>query len=162
VILISVNPADLSLRGFFSMPMLIGLGSGALFGISAVSYRAASLSLDGGDFLIRASLTLAFVTVLQTLLMTVYLAWRETEEIGRVFASWRVTVWVGVTGMLGSLGWFTAMTLQNAAYVRALGQVELVFTFAASYLIFKERSTWREISGIILVVLGILLLLGAG
>ena len=27
---------------------------------------------------------------------------------------------VGLTGMLGSVGWFTAMTIQNAAYVRAL------------------------------------------
>ncbi len=161
VILISVNPADVSRRGFFSRSMLIGLGSGALFGVSAVSYRAASLSLGSGDFLIRAAVTLAFVTVLQTALMSLYLKFREPGEMGRVFAAWRVTLWVGVTGMLGSLGWFTAMTLQNAAYVRALGQIELVFTFAASYVIFKERSSGREITGIMLIVIGILVLLVA-
>jgi len=156
VVLISVNPSDLRLRGFFSTPMLLGLGSGAMFGISAVSYRAASLSLESGDFLIRAALTLAFVTMLQTALMSLYLWFREPGEITRVLNRWRITVWVGVTGMLGSLGWFAAMTLQNAAYVRALGQIELIFTFAASYLIFKERSSPREILGIALVGFGIL------
>ena len=162
VVLISVNPRDISLKGFFSRSMLIGLASGAFFGVAAVSVRAASLSLGSGDFLLRASLTLAFVTVVQTILMTVYLGAREKGQIGKVFEAWKITLWVGVTGMLGSLGWFAAMTLQNAAYVRALGQVELVFTFAASYLVFKERSSPREVTGIILVVLGILLLLRAG
>jgi len=117
VVLISVNPRDLSLKGFLSLPML------------------------------------------QTLLMSLYLMVREPGEIARVFGAWRITIWVGVTGMLGSLGWFAAMTLQNAAYVRALGQIELVFTFAASYLFFKERSSPRELVGIMLVIAGILLLL---
>ena len=37
------------------------------------------------------------------------------------------------------------MTLQNAAYVRALGQIELIFTFAITYLYFRERATVNEI-----------------
>jgi len=63
--------------------------------------------------------------------------------------------------MLGSLGWFVAFTLQNAAYVKALGQVELLFTFAGGYFVFKERSTWREIVGAILVVASIVALVVA-
>ncbi|MEO1920179.1 MAG: hypothetical protein ABGW81_10845 [Paracoccaceae bacterium] len=51
------------------------------------------------------------------------------------------------------------MTLQNAAYVKAVGQIELLFTFAASVLIFRERPNRREVGRIILVSLGILLLL---
>jgi drug/metabolite transporter (DMT)-like permease len=61
--------------------------------------------------------------------------------------------------MLGSAGWFTAMTIQNAAYVRALGQIELVFTFAASYFFFRERTSRVELLGIALVIGGILILL---
>ena len=57
--------------------------------------------------------------------------------------------------MLSSLGWFTAFTLQNAAYVRALGQVDIVFTLGASILFFKERVTAREIFGVLLVSAGI-------
>ncbi|MGB0800028.1 MAG: EamA/RhaT family transporter, partial [Planktomarina sp.] len=53
----------------------------------------------------------------------------------------------------GSLGWFTAFALQNVAYVKALGQVELVFSLAVSALIFGERLTLRE--GIALIVVGV-------
>jgi drug/metabolite transporter (DMT)-like permease len=51
------------------------------------------------------------------------------------------------------------MTLQNAAYVRALGQIELVFTFLAAHLIFRESSTRLEVTGVVLVIGGILILL---
>ena len=61
--------------------------------------------------------------------------------------------------MLASAGWFTAMTIQNAAYVRALGQIELVFTFIAARLVFRERARTSETAGIVLVVAGILILL---
>lgn len=135
-----------------------GLASGALFGVSATGYRGASLALDGGDFLIRAAVTLAFVTLFQTLVMAIWLNWREAGQIAAVMRSWRVTMFVGLTGVLGSLGWFMAFTLQNAAYVKALGQIELVFTFIASYFFFKERSSGRELLGIGLVVASILVL----
>ena len=68
-------------------------------------------------------------------------------------------MWVGIAGGIASLGWFSAMTLQNAAYVKAVGQVELLFSFAVSVLVFRERSSGREVGGILLVSLGILLLL---
>lgn len=138
---------------------LIGLASGASFGVSAVSYRAASLSLADGDFLSRAALTLACVTVFQTLVMVVYMRLREPGQVSAVLRSWRISAWVGLVGGAGSLGWFTAMTLQNAAHVRALGQVELVFTLLASVLFFGERSSRREVMGMVLVTAGIIVLL---
>ena len=61
--------------------------------------------------------------------------------------------------MLGSVGWFTAMALQNAAYVRAVGQVELIFTFLTSVKVFKEKVTVNEVFGTVLIVGGILVLL---
>ncbi|NQW00800.1 MAG: EamA family transporter [Rhodospirillales bacterium] len=140
-------------------PALIGLASGACFGISAVSYRAASLSLGGEGFLMQAAFTLACVTIFQTLVMTAYLLVREPNELVRVLKSWRISVWVGLSGMAASAGWFTAMTIQNAAYVRALGQIELLFTFAVSVILFKEKPNLKEISGILLVCGGILILL---
>jgi drug/metabolite transporter (DMT)-like permease len=91
--------------------------------------------------------------------MVVWLAWKDAPQILRVLKSWRVSAWVGIAGGLASLGWFSAMTLQNAAYVKAVGQVELLFSFAVSVLVFKERSSGREVGGIALVSLGILLLL---
>jgi len=135
-----------------------GLAAGALFGVSATGYRGASLALGSGDFLIRAAVTLAIVTLFQSLAMALWLRWREVGQVTAVMRSWRVTALVGLTGVLGSLGWFMAFTLQNAAYVKALGQIELVFTFLASWLVFKEKSSARELTGIALVVASIVVL----
>jgi drug/metabolite transporter (DMT)-like permease len=146
-------------KRIFNRASAYGIGSGAIFAVSATCYRGASLSLGSGDFIIRAAFTLACVTTFQTIAMSIWLRFKEPGEMTRVLKSWRVTMLVGITGVLGSLGWFMAFTLQNAAYVKALGQIELVFTFAASYLIFKERSTGREVIGIGLVVVSILLLI---
>ncbi|MBL4807262.1 MAG: DMT family transporter [Rhodobacteraceae bacterium] len=145
-------------KGLFSRSAGIGIASGAAFGISAVSYRAASLSLDTGDFLIRGATLLAFTTVFQTVLMLIYLALRERGQTRAVLINWRIGALVGLTGGMASLGWFTAMTLQNAAYVRALAQVELLFTLVASWLIFKEKTSARELAGMGLILGGILVL----
>jgi drug/metabolite transporter (DMT)-like permease len=147
------------LPSLVSRTALIGLASGAFFGISAVSYRAASTSLGGEGFLMQAAFTLAVVTVMQTIAMAVYMHRREPGQLSAVLRNWRVAGLAGLCGMMGSAGWFTAMTIQNVAYVRALGQIELVFTFAASYLIFKEKTNRTEFAGILLVVGGIVLLL---
>ena len=138
---------------------LIGLASGAAFGISAVAYRASSLALGGEGFLMQASFTLVCVTVLQALIMTVYLKVREPGQITAVIRNWKVAGLVGLSGMLGSACWLTAMTIQNVAYVRALGQVELVFTFIASYAFFKERTNRVEFIGIMAIIAGIVVLL---
>ena len=137
---------------------LFGLLTGALLGLSAVCYRAASLALDEGGFLIRAATTLAWAVVLQTIVMGAWLRARAPGELTRV-ARCLPRAWpVGLSGMLGSAAWFTAMTLQNAAYVRAVGQIELVFAFAASVLFFRERPTGGESLGILLIVVGVLAL----
>ena len=141
---------------------MIGVFSGTMFGVSAVSYRAASLSLGGPDAVTQAAFTLACVTVFQTLVMGTWLKLKEPGQIRDVFKAWRVTVLVGLTGMAASACWFTAMTLQNAAYVRAVGQIELVFTFAASVIFFRESVSKLEVLGILLVVGAILLILLAG
>ena len=163
VMAISVARSALTLRnlllGWTGRVAFVGMLSGTFFGLSAVAYRAASLSLGGEGFLMQAAFTLACVVVFQTALMAIWIRVREPGELTRVFRGWRVASLVGVAGMLGSAGWFTAMTLENAAYVRALGQVELVFTFIASYFFFRERSTGLELAGIALIVAGIVILL---
>ena len=163
VMLISVAKSRLTLRNLFlgwtRRAAFIGVLSGTFFGLSAVAYRAASLSLGGEGFLMQAAFTLACVVVFQTAVMAVWIRLREPGELSRVIGRWRVASLVGVSGMLGSAAWFTAMTLENAAYVRAVGQIELVFTFIASYFFFRERSTALELAGIVLIVGGIVILL---
>lgn len=148
------------LTGWAQPAALLGMASGAGFALSAVCYRAASLALEPVGATVQAATTLAWVLGLQTLAMGAWMAWRRPAQVRAVLRSWRVSAWVGLAGMAASVGWFTAMTLENAAYVRALGQVELVFTLAASWLAFKERSTPGELLGIAAVVGGLLILVG--
>lgn len=143
---------------WFGRAAFYGVLAGGLFGLSAIGYRGATLALMPLPFFHRAILALAAATVLQTIVMGLWLIWQEPGEIGRVLARWRRTILVGVTGMLGSLGWFAAFSLQNAAYVRALGQAEIVFTLIASAVVFRERLTGREGLGIAFVVASVIVI----
>jgi len=137
---------------------LMGIGSGAAYGLAAVCYRAGSLSLNMDGFLIPAALTLAVVLSIQTVLMTVWLVWRDRTSLRATLKNWPASLAIGIAGALGSIGWFTAMTLQNAAYVRALGQIELVFTFAVSWFWFREQANGKEIAGVLLIIGGLVVL----
>lgn len=106
----------------------------------------------------RATVTLAAVVMMQTLIMVVWLRLREPGQMRSVWAARRVAVWIGLTSMGGSLCWFIAFTLQNAAYVKALGQLELILSVAASTLFFRERITGREWTGIAVLAASILML----
>src|SRR6056297_3686099 len=135
---------------------LLGIGSGAFFAVSAVGYRGATLEIASADPLLRAGVTLAAVTLLQTVALAASLVWREPGQVARVVAARRVAVWIGLSGMAGSLCWFTAFTLQSAALVFAVGQVEVIFSLLASALIFGERLTRREGLGIALVTISVI------
>lgn len=165
VIAISIAQSHLTLGAFWrslgERPTLMGIGSGACYGIAAVCYRAASLSLKEPDFLLAAAYTLAAVLTIQTVAMTAWLRLRHPGQLIAAFRTWRVSGLVGLAGALASVGWFTAMTIQNAAYVRALGQIELVFTFVSSRFLFREKTNALELTGIALVIGGILLLIFA-
>ncbi len=140
------------LRRIVNRAAALGLLSGLLFGISAAGYRGASLSLGEGDAFFRAAVTLACVTAFQTAALGAWLVARQPGEIGRVFAAWRVAGLVGLTSMIGSICWFTAFTLQAVGYVKALGQIELVFSLMVTALVFRQKVAARELLG--MAVLG--------
>jgi drug/metabolite transporter (DMT)-like permease len=137
----------------------LGIASGILFAFSAVSYRGATLTLAVEDPVLRAAVTLMAVVAMQTVIMAVWLALRERGEIARVWRARRVAVWIGLTSMGGSLCWFTAFSLQNAAYVQAVGQVEMILSVIASTLFFREKISAREAAGMAILVASILLLI---
>ncbi|KUF09679.1 DMT family transporter [Pseudoponticoccus marisrubri] len=141
-----------------SRAVVLGLGSGFFFAISGVGYRAATLQVGAEDPILRAAITLVCVTALQALGMAAWLHWREPGQLAAVWAARRRAIWLGLSSMGGTLGWFTAFTLQTAAYVYALGQVELIFSLAASVLFFRETVTRRELAGIACLTASIVVL----
>ena len=150
------------LFGWTQKSALVGIAAGGCFAVAAISIRAASLSLPEGDFVVRAILSLAVMNSLQVVMLGVWLAMRERDQLVRVILTWRSSAIVGLLSVFGSACWALAMTLENAAHVRALGQIELVFTYIASRWLLKEDPLWGEILGSALVVAGVVLLLLRG
>ena len=68
-----------------------------------------------------------------------------------------IASFIGLTSALGSIGWYSAFALQNASYVRAVGQIEAVFTLTISWLYFREKITRLELAGIAATVAGVLM-----
>ncbi|MBR9652872.1 DMT family transporter [Thalassovita aquimarina] len=134
----------------------LGLLSGAFFAVSAVTYRGATLEVISDVPLMRALITLAFATMAQAVVMSAWVAWREPGQVRKVAASWRTSAWVGAASVGGTMCWFVGFTLQNAAYVFAVGQVEVIFSIAASVFFFRERLTRREGAGIALISASVL------
>ena len=130
---------------------MYGLLSGLLFAISAVCYRSATLSVVSDLVYLRSGFTLLIVILSQSLIMTIWLALFEPGQIKLVWLERRKGFWVGVTSLSGSFFWFTAFTLQNAAYVKAVGQIELILSLLITTLFFKERVLRREILGMLLI-----------
>ena len=147
------------LLGLWRLPTLIALVCAAWLGMSVVMFRAASLSLQLDNFLVSASYTLLVVLILQSVIMGLLIWRRERGQLQQVIVHWRPAMLVGVAGGLASIGWFSAFTLQNATYVRALGQIELVFTFIATVLIFREKVSLLEVVGVSFITAAILLIL---
>mgnify|MGYP001971000960 CR=1 FL=1 len=163
VVVLSAGQSKVSLSalvaGVTEKPTLIGLVCGAFLGASVVFFRGAALSLKWDDLAMTVAFTLAVSLAIQTVAMGSYIAWKEAPTLKAVFVHWKWSAAVGAVGMAGSVAWFLAFTMQNAAYVRALGQIELVFTFAASIFFFKEKVTRLEVIGIGLIIAAILILI---
>ena len=165
-VVLSVARAQLRAAGLLASlaqkPTLIGLACAACLGASTVFFRGAALSLEHASAAMAAGYTLLVALLMQTALMGACIALTERGELTRVRRNWRRGCAVGAAGALASICWFTAFTMHTAAHVRALGQIELLFTFLATTLVFREKITRAELAGIALVAGGILLLLLGG
>lgn len=162
VMVMTLGRNRLSLRTLFSglaqKTTVIGLACGLALGLSSVFFRGAALSLEDSGIVMRSAFTLAVATAIQTLILLVWLRVFQPGQIRRTVGQWRSCAMVGFAGWAASIFWFMAFTLTHAAYVRALGQIELIFTFLASAFFFREKVSSTEIAGVILLSGAIILL----
>jgi drug/metabolite transporter (DMT)-like permease len=135
-----------------------GLASGLCLAITTLLVRESSLALNS-DLLLSAAVTLTFMITVQSLISIVYVYCQDKQQITNMFNQWRLCLFVGLTSVIGSIGWFTAMSFQQAAYVKALGQVEFFITLFITYRIFKEKISATEYLGMLLIVISVLVLL---
>ena len=132
-----------------------------LFALSAIGYRGAILSLALPHFVMAATFTLAVGLVMQAALLTAYLVVREPKVLRDIAAAWKPSLFAGFMGACASEFWFLGFAITSAANVRTLGLVEVLFALGVTHFVFKQPTTNRELGGVVLVVLGVLLLVWA-
>ncbi len=138
---------------------LYGVGAGLAFSLTSLLIRQASLSFGIDDPMFTAALTLVYMIAVQTVMTVAMLAYQNASEIKVIFKKWRPSLFVGFTSVVGSAGWFTAFTLERAAYVKTLGQIEFLLTLAISVFYFKEVPSRTELIGMVVLVAGVVVLL---
>ena len=147
---------------WMSKGAMLGLASGAAFALASVGYRGAMLALEPTTPWLAGSYGLVWAQAIQTALLGGYLLARDRAGLLKVVTDWRVSSIAGLAGALASMGWFTAYAMRSAVDVRIVGLVEVLYSYAVSHRLFKERVTAIELLGIVLVVTGIVLVsLGA-
>ncbi|MGB1830210.1 MAG: EamA/RhaT family transporter, partial [Paracoccaceae bacterium] len=104
---------DTATHRFLNRATGLGLMSGFLFAISAVSYRGATLEVAMPSAMTTAMVTLLWVVTLQMVSMGIWIYLREPGQLAAVWKARKTAVWIGLTSMGGSFGWFTAFSLQN-------------------------------------------------
>ena len=160
VIMISIKDLRLFFKNFFSKVTLIGLGAGLLLGLSVVYFRAAALSLENfSSNFDKAFMTVFFALIIQTTVITIYLVIFERPEFKKFLENKFEIFLAGLSGFLATLSWFFAFTLIQASFVRALGQVEIFFSYVSSKYLFKEKITFIEILGVLTFIAGATVLL---
>jgi drug/metabolite transporter (DMT)-like permease len=142
-------------------PTALGLSAGACFALSAIGFRGAILSLHDPSYAMAATFTLAAGLVVQSILLTLYLALRDHAVLTAIFAAWRPSLFAGFMGALASQFWFLAFALATAASVRTLALVEVLFAQAISHFVFRQPVSSREGIGIAVIVIGVALLIWA-
>ena len=138
--------------------LLFGLGAGLGLAITTLLIRESSLALNT-DLMVSAAVTLVFMITVQSFISITYVYFHDKNQLGLILKHWRLCLFVGVTSVLGSIGWFTGASFQTAAYVKALGQVEFFITLGLTYRLFKEKITPIEYFGMFLIILSVVILL---
>jgi len=147
------------LAATFQPAALCGLGAGFVFAFTAIFIKEANRALPGDIVIVKAMFGLLVTNLMQTAMQGSYLAVREPAQFRAAFTTWRSSAWVGALSACGSACWFSAFALAPVALVRALGQIEMVFTLLFSRFYLHEKLRRADIQGLVLVVAGVVLVL---
>ena len=146
-------------QSLVSRQMAIGLSAGAFLGFCTVAYGAAMQNMIGGSLLNNAIYAAAIGVTIQAVCFGAYLYAAKRQEFIASFVEWRSASMAGVWASLCSICWFAAFLNHEVAPVRAVGQIELLFSVAFSILYFKERVSSRELAAMGILALSIIMVL---
>ena len=132
-----------------------GLGCAAMFALSAVGYRAGVRAMGGTSLIGDASSLLVCALAMQSGAIVLWLGLSNRPLLTRLWRLWRSSLAAGAAGAFASECWFLAFALDSAARVRTLALIEMIFAQWVGRAIFKQKVSWRELSGAGLIMLGV-------
>ncbi|QSX36304.1 DMT family transporter [Shewanella sedimentimangrovi] len=136
----------------------LGLACGTSFALTSLWVREASLAL-ALPFPHSAAWVLLAVILLQCLLLLAYLLLFQPHQLLALWQRWRLTLIISACSCLGSIGWFSAMSLTAVPYVKTLGQVEVFFMMLVSRFFLREPVKRAELLGLVLIALAAILVM---
>ncbi|UXA00623.1 DMT family transporter [Vibrio splendidus] len=137
---------------------LLGMACSTAFALTSLWVREASLSI-GLPFPHSAAWVLFLVITLQTVIICTYLFFRERDTLRQIFKKSKLVVMTSLASVIGSLGWFSAMSLQAVPYVKTLGQVEVIFMVLISYFWLGQSIARKDIAALILLSIAAVLVM---
>ncbi|USE67653.1 multidrug transporter [Pseudoalteromonas maricaloris] len=147
-----------SLRAFNGKTALVGLACGTSFALTSLWVREASIA-SGLPFPHSAAWVLLLVLVCQTVMLSMYLTMREPHSWRVLWQRRKLTLAISISSCIGSIGWFSAMSLEHVAYVKTLGQIEVFFTLLISFLWLKAPVKKRDSMGLLLIAVAAILVM---
>lgn len=136
----------------------IGLACSTAFALTSLWIREASLTLSL-PFPHRAAWVLFIVILLQTIMLVGYLAIRDRSTLQMMFTKPKLVVMTSVASFIGSLGWFSAMSLQAVPYVKTLGQIEVFFTILISFFWLNEKVKKKDMLALLFIAVAAVLVM---
>ncbi|MFL2799912.1 MAG: EamA family transporter [Paracoccaceae bacterium] len=151
----------LGYNSLFLKQVTLGVLCGIFLGLSSVLYKVALDSVIT-DFIYKKVLVLSFLALaFQSVIFGTYIVSTEGKQnVLNLFSIWKKGLPVGFFGCAATFCWFSAFSLVDATFVRAVGQLEIVFSVLISYIFYKEKITGFELIGMSLITISILALLG--
>jgi drug/metabolite transporter (DMT)-like permease len=148
-------------RGQLSLKTaMIGLTCGACFALTSLFVREASIMLKV-PFPHSAAWVLLCVLCLQTAILCLYLVVKNPLTLRQLKQHAGMTTLTSTTSCLGSICWFSAMALQHVAYVKTLGQIEVLLTILIAWLWMKQTIKVNEVIGLLLIAFAAILVMWA-
>ena len=145
----------------FFKQVTLGVSCGIFLGLSSVLYKVALDSVTS-DLIYKKVLILSFLALaFQSAIFGIYILVTEgTQNALKLMLIWKRGLPVGFFACAATFCWFYAFSLVDATLVRAVGQLEIVFSVLISFIFYKERITGFELIGMSLITISILALLG--
>jgi drug/metabolite transporter (DMT)-like permease len=140
--------------------VIIGLACGTCFALTSLFVREASHLLNV-PFPHSAAWVLVWVLCIQTTLLVSYIAVKNRSTFVALKNNAKMTLVTSIISCFGTICWFSAVSLHHVAYVKTLGQVEVLLTMLVATFWLKNKVQKHEVIGLLLIAVAAILVMWA-